>query len=201
VSDHVRVYIDPTCPWAWQTAKWMRAVTEVRDVAVEWRLFSLEISNAQDDADPLSETHRKSIPALRTLALVRREQGEAAMERLYESFGKLVHEQDARPSIETVRAALSDANLDPAFVDRALTDDATKEEVLADHEASVKEVDAFGVPTIVLPSGRGIFGPVVAIAPTGEAAGDLWDHASWLIDQDGFFELKRHRDRRPGEAP
>ena len=63
---------------------------------------------------------------------------------------------------------------------------------------AVGDVEAFGVPTIILPSGRGMFGPVVAQAPTGEEAGELWDHVRWLIDRDGFFELKRERDRRAG---
>jgi hypothetical protein len=43
-----------------------------------------------------------------------------------------------------------------------------------------------------------MFGPVIARAPRGEAAGELWDHVEWLIRQDGFFELKRERDLKPG---
>jgi hypothetical protein len=56
------------------------------------------------------------------------------------------------------------------------------------------------VPTVVLPSGKGMFGPVVAVAPTGEAAGELWDHVRVLIEWDGLFELKRDRDRKPGQV-
>jgi hypothetical protein len=56
------------------------------------------------------------------------------------------------------------------------------------------------VPTIILPSGNGIFGPVVALAPRGAAAGELWDRVRYLIELDGFYELKRDRVKRPGEA-
>ena len=63
----------------------------------------------------------------------------------------------------------------------------------------VDEVGAFGVPTIVLPSSKGVFGPVTAVAPEGEEAGELWDHVRWLADREDFFELKRSRDRKPGE--
>jgi hypothetical protein len=71
-------------------------------------------------------------------------------------------------------------------------------DVREQHAAAVLEVGAFGVPTILLETGQGMFGPVLAKAPTGETAGELWDHVEWLIRQDGFFELKRERDRKPG---
>lgn len=34
-------------------------------------------------------------------------------------------------------------------------------------------------------------------APKGEAAGELWDGLVLVSKADGFFELKRSRDRRP----
>jgi hypothetical protein len=39
---------------------------------------------------------------------------------------------------------------------------------------------------------------VIAKAPRGEAAGELWDRVVWLMQQDGFFELEREGDRKPG---
>lgn len=41
------------------------------------------------------------------------------------------------------------------------------------------------------------FGPVVTPAPKGEAAGVLWDGVLAVAGTDGFFELKRSRDRDP----
>ena len=110
-----------------------------------------------------------------------------------------VHESPSESLEESViRAALVDASLDPSMLDKALADSSTMQDVRAQHEKAVAEVGAFGVPVIVLPSGKGIFGPVVATAATGEAAGEFWDHVKWLIEQDDFFELKRERDRKPG---
>jgi hypothetical protein len=40
----------------------------------------------------------------------------------------------------------------------------------------------------------------VSLAPTSEEAGQVWDHTRWLIEFDGFFELKRERDRKAGQA-
>ena len=192
----VRFHFDPLCPWAWQASKWIREVEKVRDVDIEWRLFSLELIN--DGDDPLADVHSRGAAALRTLVLVRREGGNDAVGRVYEAIGKRVHEA---PSQEldhaAMKSALEDEGLDPSMLDRALSDNSTAEDVRNEHVAAVSEVGAFGVPTLVLGSG-GMFGPVIARAPRREAAGELWDHVEWLIRQDGFFELKRERDLQPG---
>jgi hypothetical protein len=46
-------------------------------------------------------------------------------------------------------------------------------------------------------AGTALFGPVITPAPRGEAAGQLWDGLVMIADTDGFFELKRSRDRKP----
>jgi 2-hydroxychromene-2-carboxylate isomerase len=199
MATRVSFHFDPLCPWAWQTSKWMREVENVRDIEVEWRLFSLEIVNGLED-NPHADVLLKGRKALATLALVRRLEGNAAVRRAYEALGQRVHESPAEALDDRViRAALADADLDPAIFDRATQDESTLDDVRLEHERAVVEVGAFGVPVIVLPSGQGMFGPVVSKAPTGDAAGELWDHVEWLIRQDGFFELKRERDRKPGE--
>jgi 2-hydroxychromene-2-carboxylate isomerase len=199
VTETVRFHFDPACPWAWQSALWMRAVESVRDIAIDWRLFSLKLVNSSSD-DPLTDSRARVTPALRTLALVRREAGNEGVARLYGAIGARVHERDEKPTAQTVAAALEDAGFDERLVDRALEDDSTIDDVRTDHDAAVDGVGAFGVPTIILPSGKGIFGPVVAHAPTGEAAGELWDRVRYLVELDGFYELKRDRDKRPGSA-
>lgn len=198
MTETIRFYTDPACPWAWQTAKWMREVEGVRGVRVDWRLFSLKLTD--DPSDSLTDPSGRSTPALRTMALVDRELGNDAMASLYFAVGTRVHELKERLSSELVAAALGGAGFDASLLDRAMADPSTAAEVRASHFEAVEQVEAFGVPTIVLPSGRGMFGPVVSVAPAGEEAGELWDHARWLVDRDGFFELKRERDRRAGEA-
>ena len=198
MATRVRFHFDPLCPWAWQSSKWIREVEKVREVDVEWRLFSLQLIN-EKNKDPLADAHVKGTPALRTMALVRREGGNRVVGSVYEALGNRIHEVPSEDLDQAaLRAALDDAGLDPSIVDRALDDRSTMEDVRAEHDAAVAEVGAFGVPTIVLATGQGMFGPVIAKAPTGEAAGELWDHVEWLIRRDGFFELKRERDRKPG---
>jgi 2-hydroxychromene-2-carboxylate isomerase len=44
-------YLDPVCPFAWMTSKWVRIVQSQRDYAVEWRTISLRMLNAHIDYD------------------------------------------------------------------------------------------------------------------------------------------------------
>jgi protein-disulfide isomerase-like protein with CxxC motif len=198
-NETVEFHSDPLCPWAWQAAKWIREVRAVRPIHVEWKLFSLFLINEHHGELEPEDRHRMLFP-LRTMALARREGGNEGTERLYAAIGERLHEVQPKPEAneDLVRAALADAGFEPDVLDRALADPTTETEVVEEHMAVVDQVQAFGVPTIVLPSGRAIFGPVKAVAPTGEAAGELWDHVRWLTEQDDFFELKRIRNRKPG---
>ncbi|HEX2050834.1 MAG TPA: DsbA family protein [Actinomycetota bacterium] len=197
MAERVRFHFDPVCPWAWQTARWVHGLEERGEVDVDWRLFSLQLVNERDD-NPLADRHAAGTRALRALALVRREAGNDGVARVYRALGTRVHDRDEGMTDEAVRGALSDAGFDRDVVDRALDDDSTMDDVRAEHELAVADVGCFGVPTIVLPSGRGMFGPVLSTPPHGDDAVELWRHVRALIETDGLFELKRERDRKPG---
>src|SRR5260370_17257687 len=78
----INFHFDPACPLAWRTALWMREVREVRPVDVTWRFFSLEVVNRKEGVTPDFQKDG-SWAAHRTLALARRQGGNAALERLY----------------------------------------------------------------------------------------------------------------------
>jgi 2-hydroxychromene-2-carboxylate isomerase len=197
MTQPVRFHFDPRCPWAWETSKWIREVATVRDVVIGWRLFSLYVVNGAPER--LEDPDDDRAVALRTLALVAELEGNSAVGSLYVAIGERAHDGDEAMTKATIRAALSDIGLDETLLERAASDRSTIEAVLRDHRAAVDDVGAFGVPTIVLSSGKGIFGPVVSVAPSGEEAGVLWDHVAALADKDYFFELKRDRaDISPG---
>jgi 2-hydroxychromene-2-carboxylate isomerase len=194
----VRFHFDPRCPWAWESSKWIREVEKVRDIRVEWAFFSLEEQN-KPETNPLRNPDARGTVPLRTLALVRRTEGNDVTGSLYETIGVRAHERHEELSSDLVRAALEDVGLDSGLVDQALSDDVTIKEISEEHYAVASSVGCFGVPTIVLPTGEATFGPVITVAPEGEAAGELWDHFEWLTGQDYFYEMKRERgDARPG---
>ena len=39
----VEFFVDPSCPWAWITSRWVVEVAPQRDLTVTWRSYCLEI--------------------------------------------------------------------------------------------------------------------------------------------------------------
>ena len=74
--------------------------------------------------------------------------------------------------------------------DEALADPTTHDDVRADHELAVSRYGGFGVPIIVFPSDRAVYGPVVVPAPSGDDALALWDLTVAYAKVPGLFELK-----------
>jgi hypothetical protein len=70
-----------------------------------------------------------------------------------------------------------------------VADPATTEIVRAEHQAATNR-GAFGVPTLVV-NDQVIFGPVLVEAPTGEAAGRLWDAVITWSETPGLYEMQR----------
>jgi len=65
------------------------------------------------------------------------------------------------------------------------------------HHAGMDQVGMeVGTPVIAV-NGIAFFGPVVTPAPKGDAAAKLWDGVLLVAGTDGFFEIKRTRDRSP----
>ena len=151
MTETIRFHFDPACPWAWQGARWIAEVRGVRDIEVEWRLFSLFLINEHHEELEPEARHMMMFP-LRVLVQARREAGNEGIERAYWALGTSIHEVRPRPDVteDLVGAAIVDAGFDGDLVDRALADPKTEDEVVGEHEAVVEEVGAFGVPTIVL---------------------------------------------------
>lgn len=194
----VTLHVDPACPWAWLTSRWLAEVEKVRPVRVDTRLLDLaEINRESDQSDQAKQrSHSAGERALRVLVQVQRDHGAEAMARAYTEIGEAWHERgEPLGELPTLRGALQKAGLDPALADRALEDDSTYEELLAQHRQAC-EVECFGVPTVSIDGGPGIFGPIVDRRVSGEEAGELWDRVAWLIQRGFFFELKRERKGR-----
>lgn len=189
----VDFYLDTACPWSWRTSVWMREVAKVRPVDVHWKFFSLEEINRSINPDqPPRESHLASRRTFRTMVLARRRHGDEGVDRLYIAFGTARHEEKKDLDETTVRACIEQAGFSPSLLDEALADPTTEEEYLAEHRA-IAEQGCFGVASLVIDGSEPIFGPVVVPVPTGEEAGELWDHVKAMSTKSYFFELKRTR--------
>jgi hypothetical protein len=176
----VPFWFDPLCPWAWITSRWLLEVEQVRPVRVDWRIMSLAYLNlVQREGKGLSEDYRdlmtKAWGPVRVCAAAAEHSGHSVLGPLYTTIG-------TRLPVSLASAATS------TEFDQLIKDS---------HDEAFNEV-GLDVGTPVLRIGDiTLFGPVITPAPRGEAAGRLWDGLVMIAGTDGFFELKRSRDRKP----
>ena len=203
----VELYVDPGCPWAWITSRWVKEVAPDRDLTVLWRSYCLEIRDDYGVAPTVPEHHRAaaleghavSHRMLRVFEAARAESGEDAVDRLYSEWGPRFFSSE-RMATDT----LLDACLTAAGLDAGLISAADEEKWDAPIIESMEVAYAFGgpktqTPTIVVRGDRphGFKGPVMAPAPTGAAALRLWDAIMVLSEEQGFFEITRPRANPP----
>jgi hypothetical protein len=198
----VDLYVDPTCPWAWITSRWLLEVEQVRDVRVNFRVMSLAVLNEEKD---ISEDYRrllvKAWGPVRVLIAAQVAHGADVIRPLYSAMGTRIHLQKAGRNRAMILAALEEVGLPAELADAADTTD-FDETLRASHAAGMDPVGYdVGTPVLHVHTGSGdpvaFFGPVITPIPRGAAAGQLWDGVLAVTSTDGFFELKRSRDRSP----
>ena len=196
-AEPVDFYFDPACPWAWMASRWIMEVDKVRDISVSWRQMSLWALNEDKDIDEGYRDFQNRIHGMsRVLAKAIAEHGDEVAKPLYDALGERIHHQRRQDFDVIVTEALAEAGLPAELAESR--DDAALDEVLRAKKRAVTDLvgDEVGTPTITV-AGSSFFGPVVSPSPQGEAAGRLWDGCVLVAGTDGFFELKRTRDRDP----
>lgn len=186
----VALYFDVMCPWAYQTSKWLREVRSLQPVTVDWRFCSLEeINRADHEKHPWERDWSYGWGMLRVAAMLRRISMDAC-DRFYEAAGRALHEDGLKPHTPEVAAEICEGlGFDSSVVQAAIDDPTTNDEVKADHDA-ITGAGGFGVPTLVFDGGRQVYGPVVAPAPTGQDAIDLWNLTVAYSRIPHLYELK-----------
>ena len=180
----VVVWVDPSCPWAWQTSRWLRDLRDQGVVGLRWRLYSLELNATYRDGLSFHDAAATYGHALTTLALARRERGVEGFERLYVAVGERLHDAKESMSPELLLAAADEVGLTDLPARAAAMADLAHEvtaEFTAGRDASV------------------FYGPILPTAARDGEALEWWTHVRWLAQRADFFELKRWpRTSRPG---
>src|ERR1700674_1298703 len=202
----IAVFVDPSCPWAWITSRWVKDVAPERDLVVTWRSYCLEIRDDYGVAPTVGEQYREMALAghalshrmLRVFEAARARSGEAAVDALYSAWARRFFPR-ASARQEIVAACISDCGLDADLLDA--TDDEKWDAPIVE---AMEVAYAFGgpktqTPTIVVRADppHGFKGPVMAPAPTGAAALRLWDAIEVISQEPGFFEITRPRINPP----
>ncbi|HEV7665967.1 MAG TPA: DsbA family protein [Chloroflexota bacterium] len=197
----VDFWFDPICPWAWITSRWLLEVAPQRDLDITWHVMSLAVLNEGRDLDPdYQQRLQRAWGPVRTLIATQQRCGSEALLPLYTALGNRFHLAKAPIEHDTVAAALTDANLPPDLAD-AMTQTEYDDALRASHKDGIDRVGMdVGTPVMSV-NGMAFFGPVITPMPKGEAAAKLWDGVLLVASTDGFFELKRTRDRKPEFEP
>lgn len=187
----IEFFFDPMCPFAYQTSTWIRDVRRRRPLDITWRFFSLEEINRPDGKrHPWERPIAYGWTPMRVGAWLRRGDMDLC-DRWYAVCGKALHEDGRRfYDPDVARSLLETIGASPDTWDHALADPTTHDDVLADHRHAVDVHGGFGVPIVVMPGGRPLFGPVVVPAPLGAEADRLWQLCVDYASFGGLWELK-----------
>jgi hypothetical protein len=224
----VEMYVDPSCPWAWITSRWLVEVARERDLSLTWRSYCLEIRDDYRVAAAVPEEYREraltghalSHRMLRVFEAARADAGEGAVDTLYTEWGRRYFgagrdggDGGAGGDGDGGRGDGGDALLAGCLaacgLGADLVDAADDEKWDAPIIESMDVAYRFGgpktqTPTIVVRASDGPYGfkgPVMAPAPQGDAALRLWDAITVIAEEPGFFEITRPRSNPPRPTP
>ena len=202
--------MDPVCPWAWITSRWITEVKQLRTYEVNWRFICLKMINEHRTDDWYTPEYRAGHMAglygLRVADQVRIELGNDQVGALYTAMGEFIHRERRRLEITadpvaTLDKLLKAAHLPPELAAAALDeshDPYIRSETDLAFERTGKDV---GTPIITFHPGQSdeasFFGPVISTIPRGDAALKLWDAIEIVATTSGMAELKRSNRSKP----
>jgi 2-hydroxychromene-2-carboxylate isomerase len=197
VSQQVDLWVDPACPWAWITSRWLLEAAAVRDLDVRFHVMSLAVLNENRELSPeYTEWLKTAYRPVRVLIAAEERHGNGVVEGLYSAMGTRRHVRQEKEWDEIIAKSLADVGLEVDLI--AAADDVNFDEALRRSHAEGMDPVGYDVGTPVIHvDDIAFFGPVVTPAPKGEAAGKLYDGVMMVAGTPGFFEIKRARIDEP----
>jgi hypothetical protein len=199
----VSFYFDPICPWTWITSRWLAEVQEARGFRVDWRTLSLAELNGGVENMPerYQEMGRFSMGALRMIEAMRAAGDYSKIGPFYTVLGTALY-VDGVPAGRTLLENSADATGVLPYLPAHR--DSRWDARIAESTARAIELAGpdTGSPVVQLgDSPRGVHGPILSPAPTGEDALKVWDAMVALEGVPAFFELKHGRIGAPQVQP
>jgi protein-disulfide isomerase-like protein with CxxC motif len=197
MTQQVDLWVDPACPWAWVTSRWLLEAQKVRDIDIKFHVMSLAVLNeGREMPEKYVDLMQKAWRPVRVLIAAEQRHGNEVVEKLYSAMGSQYHIKSEKDIDVLISESLKEAGLEADLADAQHTTD-FDEALKKSHHQGMDPV-GMDVGTPVIHFGDvAIFGPVVTPAPKGEAAGKLFDGVSLVAGTPGFYELKRTRTVGP----
>jgi 2-hydroxychromene-2-carboxylate isomerase len=199
----VSFYFDPICPWTWITSRWLLDVADERSLHIHWRTMSLAILNGGVEGMPAQyrAPAQFSMCMLRMIEAMRAAGRDDLIGPFFTVVGTRLHVLHERPDRELLESASREAGVTGFLV---AADDEYWDEAI---EESTDEAMELGGPDVGSPIlhvrgfEKGLHGPIVSPAPTGDAAIRLWDAIEAALEVPEFFEIKHGRTGAPQIEP
>ncbi len=197
MTQQVDLWVDPACPWAWVTSRWLLEAQKVRDIDVKFHVMSLAVLNeGREMPEKYVDLMQNAWRPVRVLIAAEQRHGNEVVEKLYSAMGSQYHIKSEKDIDVLISVSLKEAGLEADLADAQHSTD-FDEALKKSHHQGMDPV-GMDVGTPVIHFGDvAIFGPVVTPAPKGEAAGKLFDGVSLVAGTPGFYELKRTRTVGP----
>ncbi len=144
----VRVWVDPGCPWAWQTAIWLIDLRDQGVLTLEWRDLQPRDQQLRARSSVLGGGASATARRWSRWPSPNRGRRDAAFEAYYTALGRLRHDEKREMSPELVRKADADAGMH-GLVHRAIAHPDLPGEIAEEYERA-RELNVFGVPTLQL---------------------------------------------------
>jgi protein-disulfide isomerase len=191
----VAFYFDPSCPWTWNTSRWLVEAAHARGFTVDWRPLSLSVLNAGREIPArFRPTMEVGHAALRLVSALRAAGLQDRVGDLYTELGRRLFHDREEASMALVAAAADAVGVGD------LASAATDTSLDAAVEESTREAIGLGGPDVGSPivvvgdAARGFHGPIVSPPPSGEDALRLWDAVAAFARVPGAYEIKHGRE-------
>ncbi|WP_375486570.1 disulfide bond formation protein DsbA [uncultured Mycobacterium sp.] len=196
----IELYVDPVCPFAWVTSRWLLDAATATGCSATLRQMSLAVLNDGKDTAPAQRAKLEWSRRLgRVFAAAMDQGGPAAFGDLYEALGALLHNGGRDITEGAVKEALTATSSSPALVD-ALDDPAWDDAVRAAHQRSQDVLGGDGGSPIIAVDGTGFFGPVLTSLPPRDAGAALLDAVVTAASVSEFAVLQRPYHGPPSTA-
>jgi 2-hydroxychromene-2-carboxylate isomerase len=92
MNQTVDLWVDPACPWAWITSRWLLEAASVRQLSLNFHVMSLAVLNENKEVSPEYQAwFTRAYRPVRVLIAAEQRHGSSTVEVLYSEMGRRRH--------------------------------------------------------------------------------------------------------------